>query len=169
MFTSLVEVVTLADVTEDLWCYDAVRGCYEAAMVFPLSEGEFGVEADATLGDLATAMYILVGGDNSPEDAIAFLSGYGIIPADDANTPLTREQMALYTSYFCYAMGVPVEEVSVEDYADAADLVEGDDGFVGFILENGGLNIGEDNMIYPQRIATRGELCYMIYVLFIAE
>ena len=76
--------------------------------------------------------------------------------------------MALYTAYFCYAMGVPVEEAALDDYTDAGDLVEGDDGYVGFIVANGGLNI-EDSKIRPQDTATRGELCYMMYILFIAE
>ena len=40
------------------------------------------------------AMYIAVGGDNNAEDAIAFLSGYGILPADPADTVLTRDDIA---------------------------------------------------------------------------
>ena len=99
--------IVLEDVTEDLWCYDAVNGCRENSLVYPLSETEFGVEAPATLGDLAVSMYVLIGGDNSPDDAIAFLSGYGIVPAEAAETEITREQMALYTGIFCSAMGVP--------------------------------------------------------------
>ncbi|MBQ3669285.1 MAG: insulinase family protein [Clostridia bacterium] len=160
--------VVFEDISEDGLYNEAIYACYENGFVYPLSDTQFGIYEPATLGDLAVAMYVLIGGDNSPEDAIAYLSGYGIIPAEAADTELTREQLALYTAYFCEAVGIPVEEMSVEEYLDADELIEGDNGYVGFILANGGILI-EDGKILPQTRADRFDLCYMWYYLFIAE
>ena len=163
-----MDEIVLADLTEENAYTEAVNACMANGLALPLSESEFGVDAPATLGDLAAALYVLAGGDYDAEAAIPFWAQYDVLPAEATDTELTREQMALYTAYFCYAVQLPVEETSIEEYADAADFVEDDPGFTGFILANGGLVI-EDNMVYPQRIATRGELCYMLYTLFIAE
>ncbi len=160
--------IVLSDLGEDTWCLEAVQACMGQGLIFAESDTQFGVDSPATLGDLATMMYILIGGDNSPDDAIAYLAPYGVFPQDPADTVLNREQMLLYTAYFCYAMGLPVEEAAPEGYADADQLKEGDDGFIGWILRYEPIPL-TDNMIEPAKDATRGELCSMFYTMFIAE
>ena len=160
--------VKLADMVEDAWYYEAVNTCMQEGLINPLSVAVFGADEPATLGDLSGALLALIGHGNDQQDGVDTFAYYGVVPTDSIDTPITREQMALYTANFCTLVQIPVEETSVEEYTDADQLVEGNDGFVGFIVVNGGLNT-EDNRIRPQDIATRGELCYMLYMLFIAE
>ncbi len=163
--------VTLADVTEDLWCYKQVRAVYENGYVFPDSETEFGVDGPATLGDLATAMYIAIGGDNSPEDAIAFLSQYQIIPNDAPDTVLTREDIAADCIMFYMATGNDVQPVdSIEAYADAAEVDADWAGYFGWAFDVEGLLLpDEGNTMNLGREATKGELCYTVFMMLIGE
>ncbi|MBR4236627.1 MAG: insulinase family protein [Clostridia bacterium] len=157
-----------ADLTEDYVYFDEVRACFENALIFPNSETEFGVNEAATLGELAAGIYSYLGYGSDQQEAVSFLSGYGLIPAESPDTELTREDLAYYTAYICMGLGVEVSEVAIDEYADAADVTEGAEGLVGWTVAAGLLPM-EDENIYPQRTATKGELCYDLYYLLIAE
>ncbi|MBQ9325200.1 MAG: insulinase family protein [Clostridia bacterium] len=74
--------VELTDVPEDNAYYEAVRFAFEEGLMAPLAEDQFGVEEPATVGDLAGALYVLIGGaPNAAEEAVSVLGQYGIIPA----------------------------------------------------------------------------------------
>ncbi|MDO5434869.1 MAG: insulinase family protein [Clostridia bacterium] len=143
----------------------SVRWCYENACVFPVSDDHFGVADQATLGQLAAAMYIAVGGTYDPEEAITFLAGYGILPADSADTPLTREKMATYLYCFCSAMGVPVEEVPMDGYTDTAEITQGLEGYIGCMLGYGLMQPASEGVFAPAAPATVQDLCDAMYVL----
>ena len=159
--------VGFSDLPEEYEYYDAVRACYEGALVFPTSENEFGVNEPATLGDFATAVYIYLGGDNSPADAIAYLAQYGIVPDDAPETVLTREELAYYGAILCYAFGVPVDETPLDGVADADEVDADAAGFIGWSVAMGIVELNEESMLLPAQTATRGELCYAMYVILL--
>ncbi len=162
--------VELTDVTEDYPYYSYVRAVYENAYMLPISETEFGVNAPATLGDLATAMYIAVGGDNNAEDAIAFLSGYGILSAAPADTVLTRDDIAGDCLNFYMALGEDVQPVALGEYADADSVDAEVAGYYGWVFDGEKLLLADEgNLLNLEREATRGELCYTIYMMLIGE
>ena len=84
-----------ADVPEDSDFYAAVHFAVENGWMAPVSATEFGVEAGATVGDLAAAVYALVGGPvNAAEEARDFLAGYGLMDADqDLDAELTEQAL----------------------------------------------------------------------------
>ncbi len=159
--------VGFADLTEDHPYYEATRACYENALVFPASEGEFGVDAPATFGDFATAIYIYLGGDNSPADAIAYLGQYGIVPDVAPETEMTREDLAYYSAVLCYAFQVPVEETPLDGVADADEVDAEAAGFIGWSVSMGLVELTEDGKLLPAQTATRGELCNAVYVILL--
>ena len=74
--------VEMADVTEENEHYEAVRFVYENMLMAMADEENFGVDDDATLGDLAGVLYALIGGDASAQDdAVDCLSQNGLLPA----------------------------------------------------------------------------------------
>ena len=82
------------DVPEGHEQYDAVHFVFENGLMASLEDETFGVEEDATVGELAGALYGLLGEDpEAQEEAVAFLAQYGIVPASaSADTPLTAKQ-----------------------------------------------------------------------------
>ncbi|MBR1683663.1 MAG: insulinase family protein [Clostridia bacterium] len=84
--------VTLEDVTEGSEHYEAVRFAFENALMAPLSETAFGVDEAATVGDIAGALYVAIGGTpNAPEEAVETFAAYGILSGDmAADTTLTN-------------------------------------------------------------------------------
>ena len=77
--------VTMADVGEEHEHYEAVRFVYENMLMAMLDEEHFGVDEAATTGDVAGALYAVIGGDASAQDeAVATLASYGILPAEAA-------------------------------------------------------------------------------------
>ena len=77
--------VTMADVGEEHEHYEAVRFVYENMLMAMLDEEHFGVDEAATMGDIAGALYAVIGGDASAQDeAVATLASYGILPAEAA-------------------------------------------------------------------------------------
>ena len=110
--------IELVDVPEDHPYHDAIREVFEEGFMAPLTEDTFGVDEPAVLGDLAAALYVAVGGDqNAPDDAVAFLAGYGIVAEDAAaDEPLT-DGLCKETIYnFTAALGMePEEPAEAED------------------------------------------------------
>ncbi len=101
--------VTMADVPEGSEHYEAVRYVYENMFMAMLDGENFGVDAGASLGDLAGALYAEVGGDASAqEDAVAFLASYGLVAAEStADDPLTCAGLEETLANFGEAIGVP--------------------------------------------------------------
>ncbi len=79
--------VELEDVPEDHQYYEGVRFVYENILMLPAEETRFGVDDEATVGDLMGALYALIGGDASvPDEAIEYLSQFGIIAAGTSSS-----------------------------------------------------------------------------------
>ena len=85
--------VEFEDLPEDSAYYEAVRFVFENGMMDPESDTAFGVESQATAGDLAGGLFVMIGGyPHAPEDGAAALSQAGLFPADlSVDTPLTKE------------------------------------------------------------------------------
>ena len=61
------------------------RFVYENMLMAMLDEENGGVDAEATAGELAGALYAVIGGDASAQDeAVETLAAYGILPAEAA-------------------------------------------------------------------------------------
>ncbi|MCR5167147.1 MAG: insulinase family protein [Oscillospiraceae bacterium] len=89
--------VEFSDVTEDgKYSYEAVRYMFENKLMAPVSEDTFGVDEDATTGDVLVAIYAAAfGSAEDPETVRDALAAYGIIPADtDVTAPLTGDTLA---------------------------------------------------------------------------
>ncbi len=95
--------VEMADVPEDSEHYEAVRFAYENLLMGMMDEENFGVDENATVGDLAGALYAIIGGDASAqEEAVETLAAYGILPegsgTDDVLTgTLAQDILALFS------------------------------------------------------------------------
>ena len=100
--------VEFTDCTAEHPYYDHVRFAFENGMMLPTGETTFGADDQANLGDFAMACYILLGGGQNPAEAVAYFAQFGIVPAADAATPITREELVNYTLNFGAALGVPV-------------------------------------------------------------
>ncbi|MBO6011581.1 MAG: hypothetical protein J6P71_07280, partial [Oscillospiraceae bacterium] len=83
--------VKFTDATEDYEHYEAVRFVFEEMLMAPVGEDIFGVDEDATVGELAGMLYALLDGDPAAQDeAINTFVQYGIVPGDAAaDTVLT--------------------------------------------------------------------------------
>ena len=84
--------IELTDAPEDSAYYTAVRFAFEEGLMAPAEENAFGVDQPATVGDLAGAIYVLIGGSlGDAQEAIATLGAYGIVSPDaQADTALTQ-------------------------------------------------------------------------------
>ena len=77
--------VEFEDVPEGSEHYDAVRFVFEQMVMSPAEDARFGVDEAATVGDLAGALYGMIGGDiSAQEEALAFYAGYGVLAPDAA-------------------------------------------------------------------------------------
>jgi len=112
--------VAFSDCTEEHPYYDYVRFAFENGLMAPASETAFGADDPATLGDLAVACYVLLGGGQNAEEAVAYLAQYGIVPAVAADTALNHEALVAYTLNFGAALGVPVTADMLPAFEDAA-------------------------------------------------
>ena len=73
--------VELTDVPEGSEFYDAVRFVFEEGLMAAKAEDAFGVDDPATAGDIYGALYVIIGGSpNAPEEAMAYLGQYGLVP-----------------------------------------------------------------------------------------
>lgn len=115
--------VDLEDVPEDHAAYEAVHFVMENSLMAAESSDRFGVDAPATVGEVAAALYVLVGGGpNAAEEAIAFLGEYGIVPGDAAaDTALTHGLNDQIMGTFAQvAMGAELPAVATDENRDAA-------------------------------------------------
>ncbi len=103
--------VEMADVTEEYDHYEAVRYVYENRLMAMSTETEFGAKNTAAVGDLAGALYSVLGGDASEQDeAVEFLASYGMLPANAAAADALSEAGAMdILSAFSEALGLTFE------------------------------------------------------------
>ena len=103
--------VEFSDVPQGSEAYDAVHLVFEETMMDPVSETVFGVDENATVGDLAGALYVLAQGPaHEPVEATAFLAEYGIVPPDaTAETVLTHGLSDSIFVSFGAAVGLPLQ------------------------------------------------------------
>ena len=115
----------MTDVAEDNEHYEAVRFVYENMLMPMLDEERFGVDEDATVGDLTAALYALLGGDASmPDDAVDFFVENGLLPAGTtADMPLTASDADGLLSIFSMAVGL---EYAALEGADETVLTRGE-------------------------------------------
>lgn len=101
--------VEFTDVTEDYEHYEAVRFAFEEMLMSPVGEDVFGVDEDATVGELAGMLYALIGGDAAAQDeAIDTFAQYGILPGDGiAEAVLTGANADAILASFSAAVGAP--------------------------------------------------------------
>ncbi len=162
--------VVFEDLPEDHPCYDAVRFVYENYLMAPQGETAFGVEEPMLFGEFAGAIYGGLGGNPDAQDeAVAFLSGYGIVPADKPlDSTMTREEMCVYTScLLSTGFGIPVEpQTDLSVYADADSITEAYAPYVAFCLDYGLITADEGGNLRPQDTATRGEGAGVLYICF---
>lgn len=157
--------VVFTDITEDDFFFEAVRFAFENGFMAPTGDDTFSPKDEATLGDLAAFFYTLIGGPRIPDEAIAFLSGYEIVPSLPADTSITRAEAMEYSLYFLYAIGEDVDMVPLaEEYPDTAEIPEGYEGILGFGLDYGILTL-VDGALAPNEALTREMLAYLIMML----
>ena len=110
--------VAFADLAEDHPNYAAVRKVFEAGVMAPKAEDAFGVEEDATVGELAAGLYALVGGTRNEEEAMGFFAQYGLVNPEDVGAPLTRGAAGDLIGGLLPLLGAPVPETDGSAYAD---------------------------------------------------
>lgn len=95
--------VVLTDVPEDSESYEAVRFVFESGIMSALTEDTFGIDENATIGDMAAGIYAGIGGPaGDPQGAVDWLAGYGLLdPETDINAELTDETLC-----FVFANGL---------------------------------------------------------------
>lgn len=106
----------LSDLTEDSPFYDALRFVFDNSLMQAYSGSEFGADNPATLGEFAQVMVMLLGGEFSEEDAIAYLAQFGIVPAAPADTQLTVSELdGLCCNFLAAAAGADLDELFLSD------------------------------------------------------
>ena len=113
--------IELTDLPEEHPHYAAVRFVFENGLMAPKSEDTFGVDSEATVGDLCAPLYMLIGGGpNAPEEAHAFLASYELVPADSTvDTPLTNALSdKIIIDFVAAAFGAQLESDVTEETAD---------------------------------------------------
>ena len=115
--------VEFTDVGEDHAQYEAVRFVFENGLMAAKGDDAFGVDDPATAGDLFTALYVLVGGDLNPDDAIAFFAGYELAPADiTADAEITDADAVSVMSALAGLMGLEWDDEAAEEPVTRGDL-----------------------------------------------
>ena len=112
--------VVFEDLPEDHEHYEAVRFVFEEGYMKPVEETVFGVEQEATQGDMIIALFVLGFGEDPADaaEAIAELSPYGIISASaDPEEKLTGKEAENILAAFSKAVGL--------SYSKNADASEG--------------------------------------------
>ena len=100
--------VEFEDVPEDHENYEAVYAAYEYEFMVPVSETEFGVDEEATYGDLAYALYVIGFGElpSSLEGARDELAEYNIMKTSIAvDEKLTAAMLETSMKTFSMAVG----------------------------------------------------------------
>ena len=100
--------VALTDVPEGHEHYEAVRYVFEKLIMPAKTADTFGVDDDATIGDLAGALYALLDYDmNAQEEALELFAQYGIVPSSwKASIPLSGANAQAFLANFSQAVGV---------------------------------------------------------------
>ena len=103
--------VAFTDVVEGDEDYEAIRFAFENGLMQPLAEDLFGKAEDATVGDLAVAIYgFAIGEGADPESAVEELSMYGIVAEGaDPSAVLTGEETAATIQNLNAALGLPAD------------------------------------------------------------
>ena len=99
--------VEFSDAAEGSEHYDAVRFVFEERLMAPAGETEFGVDTEATVGELAGALNVIIEGDMAAqEEALQLFASYGIVPGDWKITdPLTGKDAQRFLENFSQAVG----------------------------------------------------------------
>ena len=117
--------LSMTDFDEESPFYEAVRFCFDNALMWAVSDTEFGTALPATLGEFSQIMVALLGGDYSQEDSIAFLAQYGIVPAAPVDTELTVGDLdALCCNFLAVAAGAQIETYILEDLTELGITAE---------------------------------------------
>lgn len=111
--------VEFTDCTAEHPAYEYVRFAFENGLMLPAGDTTFGADAPGTLGDFSMACYILLGGGQNPDEAVAYLAQFGIVPGAPAATPLTRDVLTAYMLNFGTALGMPVTAEMLPAFEDA--------------------------------------------------
>lgn len=146
------------DVAEDAEYYDAVTMAAEIGLMLTESDDTFGADEPAIMDDLLVAWYLMIGGDDSFDDALSTLSQYDIVPSDlKQDDTMTIEQMMEYANNFCYA-------VQLDSY-DGTDA----EGILAWAQESGYLCLmpGETELD-PQATATRAQVAYLLVGIYMS-
>ena len=100
--------VEFTDAAEGSEYYEAVRFAFENKLMYPVSQTAFGVDEDATLGDMAIFLYALGIEDiEDGQEALDTLAEFGIMPKGaSADDPLTQKAAETALSSFSQAVGV---------------------------------------------------------------
>ncbi len=103
--------VDLTDVPEGSEYYDDVRFVFENGLMAPKAEDAFGVDDAATAGDLYAALYVIIGGSpNAPEEAMAYLGQFGLVPDGvEPGTELTHGMSDQIFVMFGGAIGMSLQ------------------------------------------------------------
>ena len=118
--------VTLNDIAEGDAYYEAVRYVFEHGLMQAKAEDAFGVTDDAAVGDWALAVYQMLGGAGSAEDATAALAQIGMLPPNAAaDTILTRTDLVGSCNILCQMAGVKDFDASLPE-SDAENASRGD-------------------------------------------
>lgn len=154
--------VVFEDCTEEHPQYADIRFVFENGLMAPMAETAFGTEEPATLGDFAAACYVLLGGTLTPDEAIAALIQYGILPPEAAaGQTLTRTEMVSCMATFNQAVGMPVMPVELPAFEDTADVPPEAAPLLGWALASGFIRPESETTLAPDALATRGDLAVM--------
>ena len=146
--------IVFSDLPEDSPFYAAVRSAFESGLMAPKGEETFGVEENATVGELAAALYVLMGGTRNEEEAVAVFAQYGLIAAEDKDAVLTRGRAG---DIMLPLLGVTAEGLDGSGFAD----YDASQNNLLWLVSNGLIssNAGENGLLLDsQTPVTRGEL-----------
>ena len=146
--------IVFSDLPEDSPFYAAVRSAFESGLMAPKGEETFGVEENATVGELAAALYVLMGGTRNEEEAVAVFAQYGLIAAEDKDAVLTRGRAG---DIMLPLLGVTAEGLDGSGFAD----YDASQNNLLWLVSNGLIssNAGENGLLLDsQAPVTRGEL-----------
>lgn len=157
----------LSDVKEGDWYYEAVRYVFEKKAMAPASEGAFGVENPATLGEIISTVFALAGVPASAEQGVQMFQQMGLLaPEAAAQDEMTREMMASVLGSFlgtAAGLDMTVNLASLEEVPDADQITPGMEDLLRYALGNDLLKLTEDGRLAPQEPATRAQLAYAIW------
>lgn len=117
--------VELSDVPEDDDHYEAVRFAFEEGFMAPVEGEDFGADQPATQGDLLAALYVLVGGQRDPGEALAAFMEYGLVTDDtDLDAPILPEDVWGLLSALVGEEVSPLTGTASPDAVTRAELAE---------------------------------------------